>query len=183
MQVLCNFKIRRDEGQTEIDTKNAERREIPTPARYSERFSFKKEIEYEIPLTAVKAIVDRSQTCEQLVKYECRDAKLFNQPGGNPSSRWLSANGYLQYYWGGALHDSYKCACAYSPQGCADKNSYCNCDSSVAEGQTNADEGLLNVTRDLPVREVQFGGLTSLSQAIYSVRKIVCYGTGKRHYS
>lgn len=126
----------------------------------------------------MKAVVDRSEYCTQLVKYDCRDAKLFNAPGGDPASRWLSANGYLQYYWGGAEHNSYKCACAYSAKGCWNK-AFCNCDSKYAETISDADEGLLNVTRDLPVREVQFGGLSKTSYAKYTVRRIECVGVSK----
>ena len=103
---------------------------------------------------------------------------MFNAPGGDPSSRWLSANGYLQYYWGGAERGSYKCACAYRPKGCQN-DAFCNCDSKFAETRPAADEGLLNVTRDLPVREVQFGGLSKTSQAIYTIDRIECYGVGK----
>ena len=170
VQVKCNFIIRKETGQTEIETVDAEDQTIKNPSNYKNRFSFKKEIKYEIPLSSVKAIVDRSQTCEQLVKYECLNAKLFNQPGGVPSSRWLSANGYLQYYWGGALPNSYKCACVYSKDGCRNAESFCNCDSPEAEKDTQSDEGLLNVTRDLPVREVQFGGLDSISRATYTIK-------------
>ena len=131
----------------------------------------------QIPIESVKAIVDRSEQCQQLVKYVCQDAKLFNAPGGDPASRWLSANGYLQYYWGGAEKDSYKCACAYT-QSC-ENGAFCNCDSKNAEKDAQSDEGLLNVTRDLPVRQVQFGGLSKTSQAIYTINKIDCYGVGK----
>ena len=126
----------------------------------------------------MKAIVDRSKYCSQLVEYDCKDAKLFNAPGGDPASRWLSANGYLQYYWGGAQRDSYKCLCAYRASGCQD-GAFCNCDSKTAETRPTADEGVLNVTRDLPVREVQFGGLSKTSQAIYYIKRVDCYGLGK----
>ena len=125
----------------------------------------------------MKAIVDRSEHCTQLVRYDCKDAKLFNAPGGDPSSRWLSANGYLQYYWGGAERNSYKCACAYTERGC--KGAFCNCDSNFAEARATHDEGLLNVTRDLPVRQVQFGGLSKTSEAKYTIKRIDCYGVGK----
>lgn len=129
-------------------------------------------------IASVKAIVDRSKHCTQVVKYDCKDAKLFNGPGGDPSSRWLSANGYLQYYWGGAVPNSYKCACAYTSKGC-DDGAFCNCDSPTAEKRPAVDQGQLNVTRDLPVREVQFGGLSRTSQAIYTIKRIACYGVGK----
>ena len=132
----------------------------------------------QVSIESVKAIVDRSEQCTQLVKYDCRDAKLFNAPGGDPASRWLSANGYLQYYWGGAKRDSYKCACAYTVKGCQG-GGFCHCDSKFAETRAASDEGLLNVTRDLPVREVQFGGLSKTSQATYTIKRIDCYGVGK----
>lgn len=134
-------------------------------------------IAFQIPIESVKAIVDRSEHCRQFVKYSCKDAPLFNAPGGKPSSRWLSANGYLQYYWGGARPDSYKCACAYTSS--CRGGGFCNCDSPSSEIGPDADDGLLNVTRDLPVREVQFGDMKAETQAIYTISKVDCYGIGK----
>ena len=151
---------------------------ITSPSDYSERFSYKKQIEYGVPIESVKVVVDCSKHCQQLVKYDCKDANLFNAPGGQPVSRWLSADGYLQYYWGGAERNSYKCACAYTPRGCQG-GAFCNCDGKESQTDVQSDEGLLKVTSDLPVREVQFGDLKKTSQATYSIKRIDCYGVGK----
>ena len=127
----------------------------------------------------MKAIVDRSEQCQQFVQYECRDAKLFNGPRGEPVSRWLSGDGHFKYYWGGAERNSYKCACAYKEPHFCIEGAYCNCDSTLAEKRIVKDEGVLNITRDLPVREVQFGGFTPASLAAFTIKKVACYGVGK----
>ncbi|XP_046846012.1 EGF and laminin G domain-containing protein-like [Xenia sp. Carnegie-2017] len=174
VKVTCDYNLN-SRGVTEIKAPETTIPvQIPSPVRYSARFSYKKEIVYEIPIESVKAIVDRSEHCRQYVKYSCKDAPLFNAPGGKPSSRWLSANGYLQYYWGGARPDSYKCACAYTSS--CRGGGFCNCDSPSSEIGPDADDGLLNVTRDLPVREVQFGDMKAETQAIYTISKVDCYG-------
>jgi hypothetical protein len=38
---------------------------------------------------------------------------------------------------------------------------------------------MMKVTRDLPVRQVQFGGLSKTSEAKYTIKRIDCYGVGK----
>lgn len=97
IEVTCDYNKNPVDGLTEIETKGSDPVTITSPSDYSERFSYKKQIEYGVPIESVKVVVDRSKHCQQLVKYDCKDANLFNAPGGQPVSRWLSADGYLQY--------------------------------------------------------------------------------------
>lgn len=43
--------------------------------------SFLQDVTYEADADQLFALVNRSKTCQQSLRYQCRNAKLFNSPG------------------------------------------------------------------------------------------------------
>ena len=99
----------------------------------------------------VIAIIERSQQCEQFIKYECFNAGLYFR---NPTAWWVSRNGAKMTYWGGAPPSSSKCKCGITDS-CKDPDESCNCDQNL--NIWTEDSGDLTDKNILPVIELRFG--------------------------
>ena len=99
----------------------------------------------------VIAIIERSQQCEQFIKYECLNAGLwFN----SSYSWWVSRDGAKMMYWGGAPPSSSKCKYGITDS-CNVRGTRCNCDQN--ENIWTEDSGDLTDKDTLPVIELRFG--------------------------
>ena len=109
----------------------------------------------------VIAIIERSQKCEQLVKYECYNAGFYFGQQGGPASWWVSRDGAKMTYWGGALPGSFKCKCGMTDS-CDVKGEVCNCHQN--ENIWTEDSGDLTDKDTLPVTELRFGDTGTTSE-------------------
>lgn len=95
-----------------------------------------------------------SVACEQHIRYDCFDSKLFR----DQTAWWVSRDGRRQDYWGGATPGSQKCACGMTDS-CADPNQVCNCDADYE--QWLYDEGPIFDMDALPIIEVRYGDVST----------------------
>nr|CAG4640603.1 EOG090X00DN [Eulimnadia texana] len=121
--------------------------------------SFVQDITYTADMEQIEILVNRSYSCRQKLRYECRKSRLFNSPyqenqDFKPFSWWVSRQNQRMDYWAGALPGTRKCECGISGT-CIDPKKWCNCDAALESWQ--ADEGEITETQYLPVRQLRFG--------------------------
>ena len=124
--VLCNMSAS-DAATTVINHNKQGKHKVPFGAsdvgsRYYQRITYGSDI------ASVRALIQRSSTCRQFIKYDCYNSKLLNSPVGPENVQWLSSTSVPQKYWGGAPAGSNKCACGLT-KSCEDPTKYCNCDA------------------------------------------------------
>lgn len=103
--------------------------------------------------------MNRSYTCRQRLRYDCKRSRLLNTPSPEnsefrPFSWWVSRQNLRMDYWAGALAGSRKCECGIDGT-CVDRSKWCNCDAMLDTWQ--ADEGEILDKDVLPVRQLRFG--------------------------
>ena len=127
-------------------------------------------VTYGASLAQLASLANVSTHCEQLIKYECRHAKLFR----DGTSWWVSRDGGKKTYWGGAPPGSESCACG-NQSTCANVSVASNCDTYGDEGRMVS--GLLSHKDDLPVTQLRFG-VTNPPNATANLTlgKLRCYG-------
>lgn len=103
-----------------------------------------------VTVKQIEALMLISVACEQFIRYDCFDSKLFR----DNIAWWVSRDGRRQNYWGGAAPGSRKCACGMTDS-CVDPNQSCNCDADAERWLY--DEGPLYDMESLPVIEVRYG--------------------------
>uniref|UniRef100_A0A3Q2NVX8 Contactin associated protein family member 5 n=1 Tax=Fundulus heteroclitus TaxID=8078 RepID=A0A3Q2NVX8_FUNHE len=129
---------------------------------------------YNASADQLRAIVSRSEQCQQEVVYNCRKSRLFNTKDGSPLSWWLDRDGDKRSYWGGFLPGVQQCSCSLE-ENCMDMNYFCNCDADI-DTWTN-DTGILSYKDHLPVSQIVIGDTNRTgSQAVYHVGSLRCYG-------
>ncbi|XP_038157365.1 contactin-associated protein-like 5 [Cyprinodon tularosa] len=129
---------------------------------------------YNASADQLRAIVARSEQCQQEVVYNCRKSRLFNTKDGSPLSWWLDRDGDKRSYWGGFLPGVQQCSCSLE-ENCVDMNYFCNCDADT-DSWAN-DTGLLSYKDHLPVSQIVIGDTNRTgSQAVYHVGSLRCYG-------
>eukprot|EP00058_Branchiostoma_floridae_P005207 XP_002590695.1 hypothetical protein BRAFLDRAFT_89497 [Branchiostoma floridae] len=72
---------------------------------------FSQQINYEISMAQIRALMARSSSCEQYIRYECYGSVLLHDGQNEPFGWWVSRDGQKMTYWGGAEPGSNKCAC------------------------------------------------------------------------
>ena len=124
----------------------------------------------------IVAIINKSQKCEQFVKFECFNAGLLFH---HEVSWWVSREGARMMYWGGAQPGSISCACGMTNScisGSVTKR--CNCDQNLSI--KTEDSGYLEDKNTLPVSELRFGDTGTLSHAdeygFHTLGKLRCWG-------
>ena len=118
---------------------------------FEEPGSYIRKVKYNISMEHVIAIIERSQKCEQFIKYECYNSALWFD---GPDAWWVSRGGAQMKYWGGAPPGSSKCKCGMTDS-CVVKGTRCNCDQN--ENIWTEDSGDLTDKDSLPVTELRFG--------------------------
>ena len=98
---------------------------------YDPAGSYKRKINYDIPMEQIVAIVKQSKNCEQFIKYECYHTVFYHRTFWFSSLQycwWVSRQGSRMNYWGGAAVNSGKCACGMTNSCAGGKK--CNCDKN-----------------------------------------------------
>lgn len=151
---------------------------------YDGRGSYIRSVDYYAPLESIKIIIDRSAACNQFIRYNCINSRLFNTAASkeifDPYSWWVGSNNQKMDYWGGSLPGSGMCACGLEGN-CKDTTKNCNCDA-ILPYNTNelSDEGLLTQKEFLPVKELHIGDtgstINSNKQARVNLGPLICEG-------
>ncbi|KAI8498179.1 hypothetical protein Bbelb_241230 [Branchiostoma belcheri] len=163
MVVQCDL-----EGQTAI-TLIGHNREARTHVNgYENPGVYSKDVTYWNNMEQVRALVNQSSLCKQLIKYECHNSLMWTA-AGPPSAWWVTWDGRQADYWGGASPGSGKCAC-----GQAGSCRRCYCD--INDNRWRADSGYLTHKNDLPVTQLRFGDTGSgHEQGYHTLGKLICY--------
>ncbi|XP_052804943.1 uncharacterized protein LOC128234628 [Mya arenaria] len=124
-----------------------------------------------VTLAQIDALVTRSVTCSQTVKYTCTKAPL--HAGGESLVSWESGDGRTMSYFAGDGTSGSVCACGMTePSSCTGRGD-CECD--MADAVTRVDEGLLINKKDLPVASLNVTGVGGISgQAGVLVGPLMC---------
>ena len=122
-------------------------------------------------LSLLASLTRVSSHCEQFIKYECYNARLFQ--GGTYFSWWVSRDSTKTTYWGGASPGSGKCACGMT-NSCADSSDGCNRDKN--DDVWREDSGLLTDKTKLPVKQLRFGDVYSSEEGYHTLGKLKCFG-------
>ena len=132
---------------------------------------YSRDIHYRgVSLSQLASLTRVSLQCEQFIKYECYDAKIFR----DGQAWWVSRDSIKLTYWGGASPGSGKCACGMT-NSCADSSYGCNCDKNDVAWRE--DSGLLTDKTHLPVKQLRFGDTgDSGEQGYHTLGKLKCYG-------
>lgn len=128
---------------------------------FQEPGSFWQDIHYEANDDQIAALINRSSTCKQHLRYACKGSRLMNSPSPTenfrPFSWWVSRHNQMMDYWAGALPGSRKCECGVAGN-CYDPTKWCNCDSDHVDYHTwLADGGEITEKENLPVKQLRFG--------------------------
>ena len=170
--VFCDMTDKSGVGVTVI-SHDSESRTLVDGYKYAGSYS--RDIHYTgASLSQLASITKVSSHCEQFIKYECYDSRLFR----NGMAWWVSRDSEKMTYWGGALPGSGKCACGMT-NSCAYSNDGCNCDRN--DYVWREDSGLLTDKTKLPVKQLRFGdtGYTSNDQGYHTLGKFKCYDMKK----
>ena len=129
--------------------------------------SYSRDIHYTgASLTQLARLTRVSKNCEQFIKYECFDSRIFRS---GPPAWWVSRDSAKMTYWGGASING-KCACGMT-NSCADSRFGCNCDKN--DNVWREDSGLLTDKTKLPVKQLRFGDTYS-NQGYHTLGKLKC---------
>ncbi|XP_028393487.1 EGF and laminin G domain-containing protein-like [Dendronephthya gigantea] len=124
--------------------------------------SYSHNVDYgSLSVNVIRAFIEQSESCKQYVSYKCSNATLFGK-GQSALSSWTSISDSPNEYWAG---------CSFS-----DKD--CRCDQE--NNNPEEDAGYLTKKRDLPVKAIQIGGLSSSSNVSVEIGNIVCYGDNEK---
>lgn len=120
----------------------------------------------------IVSLVKASKNCDQFIKYECRNSVLLWH--GIAYGWWVSRDGHMMDYWGGATPGSWNCACAVT--GTCYGGFSCNCD--VNDAVWREDSGWLTDKNTLPVSQLRFGdtGDPIFEKGFFTLGKFRCYG-------
>jgi hypothetical protein len=81
---------------TVLDHKN----EGTTPVDgFQEPGSFMQDIMYDADMDQIEALINRSSTCQQRLRYECKQSRLFNSPCMLSASFTCELNSSSKLYW------------------------------------------------------------------------------------
>ncbi|XP_019616219.1 PREDICTED: uncharacterized protein LOC109463794 isoform X2 [Branchiostoma belcheri] len=131
--------------------------------------SYSKDVTYWNSMDQVRAVVDQSSLCKQLIKYECHSSVIWGSTV-RPHAWWVTWDGRQTDYWGGASPGSGKCACGQTGA-CSGR---CNCDAN--DLRWREDSGFLSHKNDLPVTQLRFGDTgDAREEGYYTLGKLICY--------
>ena len=142
--VTCDTTVKNGVGVTVI-SHDSEIRTLVDGCEPS--FCYKRFISYagaSLPQLAKLARV--SSSCEQIIKYECRDSQLFKNSSNKVIGWWVSRDGNAMNYWGGASPGNGKqiCTCRMN-NSCVSAGLVCNCDKNDNEWRQPRSQGLFPI--------------------------------------
>ena len=101
---------------------------------YGGNGSYSRDIYYTgASLTQLARLTRVSKNCEQFIKYQCLDSRIFRS---GPPAWWVSRDSAKMTCWDGASING-KCACGMT-NSCADSRYGCNCDKNDMYGVKTA---------------------------------------------
>ena len=132
---------------------------------------YRKDVSYTGVSTAQMAALTRdSQTCEQFIKFECKNDVAFVPES---VAWWVSRDGRKMNYWGGAGGSANTCACGVT-NSCLNGQK-CNCYNGGSGWRE--DSGLLTDKSALPVTKIRLEDLNkSTVEGYHTLGKLKCYG-------
>ena len=165
--VHCDMSDKNGVGVTVISHNSESRTYV---RGYDSQGSYSRDIRYTgASLSQLASLTRVSSHCEQFIKYECYDSRLFRDGMG----WWVSRDSTKMTYWGGASVSG-KCACGMT-NSCADSRYSCNCDKN--DFVWREDSGPLTDKTRLPVKQLRFGDTGGSSdQGYHTLGKLRCYG-------
>ena len=131
----------------------------------------RKDVSYTGVSTAQLAALTRvSQTCEQFIKFECKNDVAFVP---DSVAWWVSRDGKKMNYWGGAGGSANTCACGVT-NSCLNGQK-CNCYNGGSGWRE--DSGLLTDKSALPVTKIRLEDFDkSTVEGYHTLGKLKCYG-------
>ena len=139
-------------------------------SRDQARKQYTRNINYDITIQQIVAVINQSSHCEQFIRYECYENALLRYG----SAWWVSRQGKRMNYWGGAAVDSGMCACGMN-NSCANGFS-CNCDARLSDWYK--DSGFLTDKSTLPVIQLRYTGMGDSDVGgfgYYTLGKLFCW--------
>ena len=178
VKVYCDMTSKNGVGVTVIGHDSESRTLVKG---YDPAGSYKKNINYDISMEQIVAIMKQSKNCEQFIKYECFQSRLFSDGG---YGWWVSRQGSKMNYWGGAAVNSGNCACGMT-NSCAGSGKMYNCHCDTNDNTWREDSGYLTDKNTLPVTELRLGdasGITygsDVESGYHTLGKLRCWGNTK----
>ena len=172
VQVYCDMTSKNGIGVTVFGHDSESRTLVKG---YDPPGSYKRKINYDTSIKQIVAIIKQSKNCEQFIKYECFQSRLFRDGG---YGWWVSRQGSRMNYWGGAAINSGKCACGMTNSCAGGKN--CHCDAN--DYTWREDSGYLTDKSALPVTELRLGDAdgnlysSSVESGYHTLGKLRCWG-------
>ena len=170
--VYCNMTDKGGVGVTVVGHDGENRTQV---IGYEEPGNYSLDVHYRsASISQLKALTEASDNCQQFIKYECFNARLFRRG----DSWWVSRDGQKMTYWGGANLTTGGCACGLT-RSCAtdtdDRSLKCNCDKN--DNNWREDSGFLTIKSHLPVKQLRFGDTGQEKEKGYhTLGKLECYG-------
>ncbi|KAH3692470.1 hypothetical protein DPMN_194311, partial [Dreissena polymorpha] len=106
------------------------------------------------------ALVKRSVSCSQTVRYTCTNAPI-HASNGKSLVTWTTLAGLRREYFAGNGSKASACTCSLTNPSTCTGSGLCECD--VADAVSRLDEGLLFNKIDLPVITMNFTGIGGIS--------------------
>ena len=153
--MLCEIS---SEGQFVTSIRHSNE-EVTKVDGFQDRGSFHQVIHYHATPEHIHALLNRSTSCWQSLRYECKQSQLFSSPVEDgdqflPYGWWVSWQEEKMDFWSGASPGSRQCACEVTGD-CFHPEKSCNCDSGHEDWLQ--DEGDLTNKEHLPVQSLHFG--------------------------
>ena len=169
--VYCDMADKNGVGVTVVGHDSESRTKVRDGLGRGDQGSYSRDIHYTgASLSQLASLTRVSSHCEQFIKYECYDSRLFRDGMG----WWVSRDSTKMTYWGGASVNG-KCACGMT-NSCAYPSYGCNCDKN--DRVWREDSGLLTDKTKLPVKQLRFGDAGDrYNQGYHILGKLKCYGT------
>ena len=167
--VYCDMSDKNGVGVTVISHNSESRTYVYNGQNWGGQGTYSRDIRYTgASLSQLASLTRVSSHCEQFIKYECHDSRLFRDGMG----WWVSRDSTKMTYWGGASVSG-KCACGMT-NSCAHSSYGCNCDKN--DFVWREDSGLLTDKTRLPVKQLRFGDTGGGAKGYHTLGKLKCYG-------
>ena len=139
----------------------------------------RKNLDYQVPESQIKALINSSEACQQSIRFDCFLAPLA-AIGNHDNGYWSSFNVSQLTFFHGNRDDveeekSHFCQCGINNT-CIEPRLPCNCDANLPTWQ--ADEGIITEKDILPITEFAYGPLKyELQEAKVTIGSLKCFGT------
>ena len=168
--VFCNMTDKGGMGVTAVSHDSESRIHVHG---YELAGSYSRDIHYSgVSLSQIQGLVERSNECEQSIKYECRKSLIFYNT--ESVAWWVSRDSEKMTYWTGEGEIKKGCACSVT-KSCTNPSQLCNCDMNDREWRE--DSGLITNKSHLPVTQLRFRDTgENKEDGYHTLGKLKCYG-------